>query len=30
VARHAFLDPDTAGETCGKMLLGLPSADMLV
>lgn len=30
VARHAFLDPDTASETYGKMLLGLPASDTLV
>lgn len=30
VARHAFLDPDTAGETYGKLVLGLPISDPLV
>lgn len=30
VGRHAFLDPDTAGETYGKMQLGLPSTDPLI
>lgn len=30
VARHAFLDPDTAGETYGKLELGFPIADPLV
>jgi len=30
VSRHAFLDPDTAGETYGKILLGLPITDPLV
>lgn len=30
VARHAFLDPDTAGETVGRIELGLPFSDPLV
>lgn len=30
VARHAFLDPDTAGETVGRLELGLPVTDPLV
>ncbi len=30
VARHAFLDPDTAGETVGRFELGLPISDPLV
>jgi 3-hydroxy-9,10-secoandrosta-1,3,5(10)-triene-9,17-dione monooxygenase len=30
VARHAFLDPDTAGETVGRLELGLPISDPLV
>jgi 3-hydroxy-9,10-secoandrosta-1,3,5(10)-triene-9,17-dione monooxygenase len=30
VARHAFLDPDTAAETFGKLSLGLPAADPLI
>jgi len=30
VARHAFLDPETAGETFGKMMLNLPVADPLI
>jgi 3-hydroxy-9,10-secoandrosta-1,3,5(10)-triene-9,17-dione monooxygenase len=30
VARHAFLDPDTAAETYGKLELGLPVADPLI
>lgn len=30
VARHAFLDPDTAGETFGKLELGMPIADPLI
>ena len=30
VARHAFLDPDTAGESFGKLELGLPVADPLI
>lgn len=30
VGRHAFLDPDTAGETFGKLELGLPITDALV
>lgn len=30
VARHAFLDPDTAGETYGKLQLGLPTSDPLI
>jgi 3-hydroxy-9,10-secoandrosta-1,3,5(10)-triene-9,17-dione monooxygenase len=30
VGRHAFLDPDTAAETYGKMQLGLPTADPLI
>jgi len=30
VARHAFLDPDMAGESYGKLKLGLPVADLLI
>ena len=30
VARHAFLDLDTAGETYGKLILGLPINDPLI
>jgi 3-hydroxy-9,10-secoandrosta-1,3,5(10)-triene-9,17-dione monooxygenase len=30
VARHAFLDPDTAAESYGKLHLGLPTADPLI
>jgi 3-hydroxy-9,10-secoandrosta-1,3,5(10)-triene-9,17-dione monooxygenase len=30
VARHAFLDPDTAGESYGKLQLGLPVSDPLI
>ena len=30
VARHAFLDPDTAGETVGRFELGLPVNDPLI
>ena len=30
VARHAFLDPDTAGESYGKLRLGLPVSDLLI
>lgn len=30
VARHAFLDPDTAAESYGKLKLGLPITDPLI
>lgn len=30
VARHAFLDLDTAGESYAKLLLGLPTSDPLI
>jgi 3-hydroxy-9,10-secoandrosta-1,3,5(10)-triene-9,17-dione monooxygenase len=30
VGRHAFLDPDTAGESYGKLQLGLPVADPVI
>lgn len=30
VARHTFLDPDTAGESYGKLELGLPVSDPLI
>jgi 3-hydroxy-9,10-secoandrosta-1,3,5(10)-triene-9,17-dione monooxygenase len=30
VSRHAFLDPDTAGETYGKLSLGLSHTDPLI
>lgn len=30
VSRHAFLDPDTAGESVGKMTLGLPVSDPMI
>lgn len=30
VARHAFLDLETAGETYAKLLLGLPTSDPLI
>lgn len=30
VARHAFLDPDTAAETYGKLELGFPTTDPLI